>query len=335
MNKTALITDLHFGCHGNSEQWHKIMLDFAKWLAKKLVDTNVSKICILGDFFDNRNEIGVQTLHVASQFMDILNDFDITIIAGNHDMFYKNRNDVHSIGIFSGRKNVRIIDDITTETIGTTTATYIPWGCDMSGIQKSDIIFGHLELNGFYMMLGKAAEGKVDPQNLLDKADLIFSGHFHLRDERKFAQNKKIIYIGSPYQLNWGEVSNIPGFYVLDFDDKSYQFFENDISPRHIKMNSSNIDSEVIKNNIISIEFNDETEEEQLKIRTTVFASSPMETKFIGQTQILSVDSDKISYDANINLLDMMFKFTDELNVGEYTEDIKQKLKGLYEKYAN
>lgn len=328
--KTAIISDPHLGCHGNSEQWHKISLDYGYWLRDKLIDMNISDIRFLGDFFDNRNEIGVQTLHAASKFIDIFNDFNITMITGNHDMFYKNRNDVHSIEVFSGRKNVRIINEIETETIAGTTVTYIPWGVDISKVPKCDVIMGHLELNGFYMMVGKPAEGKMDPKILLNASDLIFSGHFHLRDERKYENGKKVIYVGSPYQINWGEASNIPVVYVFDFETKQYEFFENVVSPRHINLDPEKLNKDLIKNNIVSISFTSETEEEQTKIKSMIFSESPLETKIAIRPKQLQVDDTKIAYNTNIDLLQMMYDFVDGLSLEDLSEAVKVKLKELY-----
>jgi DNA repair exonuclease SbcCD nuclease subunit len=336
-NKRALIGDIHLGCHSNSENWHKTSLDFAMFLKERLIESNVEDIEFFGDFFDNRNEIGVQTLHVASQFLDILSDFNITIIAGNHDMYFKNRNDVHSIGIFSGRKNITIIDNSKYETVSNSKILHLPWGASIDNIEPVDMIFGHLELNGFYMIAGKPADGKVDPNLLLKNCDLIFSGHFHLRDERKYSNGKSVIYIGTPYQLNWGEMSNVPGFYIMDFESKKYEFIENTISPRHVKISSSEASSmpeSAIKNNIISMEFSTETPEEQMKLRNEIFKFNPAEIRFTVQDQQSNILTEEVQYDANIDLLNMMWDFTDKLDVGDTTDMVKEKLKELYNKHA-
>ena len=332
-SKEAIISDLHFGCHSNSEVWHQIMIDFGIWFKQELTSREIKKFTIMGDFFDNRNEIGVQTLSIAGKFMDMFDDFEICIISGNHDMFYKNRTDVNSISIFTGRKNVTVVSDITTKMLGNLKATYIPWGCDVTAVENSDIIFGHLEINGFYMIPGKTAEGKIDPKTLLSKSDLIFSGHFHLRDERAFPKGK-IIYTGSPYQLNWGEMSNIPGFYILNYDDKSYSFVENSTSPRHIKISATDIDPDKIKNNIISVDVSGLEAEEQKRIRNSIFSASPLETRFLVSPKTFSTENIESTYDDNIELIDIMFKFTDELAIGALSVPVKDKLKQLYQKYS-
>ena len=333
IRKCAIFTDPHCGSHGNSETWHKIFLDFGGWMVNDLKRKGINTIIMMGDFFDNRNEIGVQSLSVAGKFMDLLSEFQVVIIAGNHDMFYKSRNDVNSVSIFSGRNNVRVITDICKDTLGDLDVTYLPWGSDLSKLEKSDAIFGHLELNGFYMMPGKVAEGKVDPKLLLSKSDLIFSGHFHLRDERTYS-NGKIIYIGSPYQLNWGEISNTPGYYIFDCTDKSYSFVENTISPRHIKMASDKLDINLINSNFVTIEMvGTDDEEENKQIRNTVFAATPLETRFSLESDDITTENITVQYSEGIELEDIIVKFVDDLKLGAQSDSVKDKLKQLYKKH--
>lgn len=333
MSNVAIISDLHLGCHGDSENWHNITLKWGMWLKEELEQANITNIIICGDFFDNRNEIGVKTISVASELMDMFNDFEVTMIAGNHDLFYRNRTDINSISIFDGRENVDVISEMTLEKIGNKTVTYIPWGSDISKAPKSDIIFGHLEINGFKMMPGRVAEGVTAPKALTSKASLIFSGHFHLRDERKY-KNAEIIYVGSPYQINWGESTNIPGYYILDVDTMDYSFVENVISPRHIKMSSNNLQLEDISDNIIKIEIDSNTEEDVMEtLKGQVFSNSPLEVQFNVLRDELAVDGD-IKYSGSVDISEVMMDFVDELNVEDYKDDVKDKLVELYNKYT-
>lgn len=331
--KSAVISDIHLGCHCNSDNWHTITLDWAKWLKKELIEKDVERIIICGDFFDNRTEIGVKTIAVASEMMDIFSDFEVIMLTGNHDQFYKNRTDVHSISIFEGRKNVTVIDRMRTVELGGKKVTFIPWGEDLSNCPKSDVIFGHLEINGFKMSVGRPAEGKIDVKSIIPKAKLIFSGHFHLRDEREY-KNSKIIYVGSPYQINWGEAGNMPGYYIVDFENMKYEFFENTKSPRHIKMTSEKLKLDDVSGNIILVEIDPTLEDCVIEnIKNQVYQNNPLEVKF----NILREErkSGDIVFSGNVDVFDIMMKFVDEMNIEQFAEGVKEKLKELYQKYDN
>jgi len=332
-SKYCLISDLHVGCHCDSENWHKIVLDWGNWLKDELIEKDIHNIIICGDFFHNRSEVGVKTMAVASELMDMWSDFEIKMITGNHDLFYKNRTDVSSVSIFGGRDNVELMSEMTTQNIAGKTVTFIPWGQNIEECPKSDVIFGHLEINGFKMMPGKVAEGRLTPKQLTSKSKLTFSGHFHLRDERAY-KSAKIIYVGSPYQQNWGERSNIPGYYALDMKDLSYEFFENTISPKHVKITSNKIKPKDIKGNIISIDLDTSIGEEEIeKIKTKIYKSTPMEAKFNVSREVYDSNA-TITYDGNVNIIEVMNKYVDGLKLDTYTEDVKTKLEELFSKYS-
>jgi DNA repair exonuclease SbcCD nuclease subunit len=86
-------------------------------------------------------------------------------------------------------------------------------------------------------------EHGTKPVDLLKKSSLIFSGHFHLNEERVY-DDGTIVYIGSPFQLDFGERECKKGYYVLDFNDLIFEFIENKISPVHKKV----LMSELISN---------------------------------------------------------------------------------------
>ena len=71
-NKVACISDIHLGVHQNAHTWHEIALDFARWLDQELKLRDIKDIIIAGDIFHNRHEIGVNTIHCARKFFDIL-----------------------------------------------------------------------------------------------------------------------------------------------------------------------------------------------------------------------------------------------------------------------
>lgn len=239
-SKWAVFTDLHLGVHQNSSTWHKIGLDWADWFISDLRSKNITRIIFAGDFFHSRSEISVNTIHVASELIRKFRDFKLHMLVGNHDSYYKQKADVHSLSIFSGYENITVHDVTNTITIHDKKVTFCPWGFDYNDIQKADIMFGHFEIESFKMNAHKLCEVGVKPKDLLKKAPIVFSGHFHLNEEREY-DTGKIIYVGSPFQLDFGERDCKKGYYILDFNDLSYNFIENNASPIHKKINLSDI----------------------------------------------------------------------------------------------
>ena len=260
-SKIAIFSDLHLGVHMNSQVWHDISLQWAKWITEELKAKNIKEIVFCGDFFHSRNEITVNTLHHASVLLEYFKDFKIYMLAGNHDSFYKNNCSVNSIRVFSGRDNIIIIDEPSLIQVGGKECFFAPWGTEIEKLQECDVMFGHFEIESFKMNSFKLCEGGFKSQDLLKYCPLVISGHFHLREERRYSKGT-ILYVGCPFELDFGDEGSIKGYYILDTKDSSYEFFPNEISPRHIKINLSDLvkvdnfaeaGQVILKNNIVKV----------------------------------------------------------------------------------
>jgi DNA repair exonuclease SbcCD nuclease subunit len=240
-NKIAILSDIHIGTHQNSVMWHNIVLNFAKWLKTDLEQKNIKDIIICGDINNNRNEISVSSINIIDKFFKELKAFNITVIVGNHDSYYKDRPDVNSLALLSEWDNIKIIDSIQSITVNDNKLTFCPWGVELKDIPETDILFGHFEIMGFKMSKTKINTIGINSKELLNKSKLVITGHFHLREERKY-ENGTILYVGSPYELDWGDYNtNDRGYYILDTETKAYEFVPNNISPKHKKIKLSDL----------------------------------------------------------------------------------------------
>tara|TARA_A100001201_G_scaffold141270_4_gene136284 strand:- start:3421 stop:4482 length:1062 start_codon:yes stop_codon:yes gene_type:complete len=261
-SKICCISDIHLGVHQNNNNWHKILIEWATWLDKELKKKKIFDIMICGDLFHYRDEIAVNSLQVAKQFFDILEDYNIVMITGNHDCYYKDTSTVNSLSLFGGWKNITVIDTLTVDDIFDKRVSFVPWGVNVKDIPKCDLVFGHFELTDFKMNNFKICDHGDSPESLLNKSKMIITGHFHLRSERKYDEGK-ILYLGNPFQMDFGDAESRKGYYILDFDDiQNPKFTENKISPKHIKLLLSDLIKhdgvtpelkQLIKGNIIKL----------------------------------------------------------------------------------
>lgn len=261
-NKVCCIADLHIGVHQNNIFWHETALTWAKWLKGQLEEANIKDIFILGDLYHYRDEIAVNTIHVVNQILTLWSDFNIIILVGNHDAYYKDRSDVNSLSILNGWKNIRVISQPSTHTLYGKNICFVPWGADINDIEPCDIMFGHFEIETFKMNSHKACDHGLKSSDLLSKADLIFTGHFHLRDERAY-KNKTIVYVGNPFEMDFGDTGSTKGYYILDLATSKYEFFENTLSPKHKKISITDLTThkslsaaeikDTVNNNIIKL----------------------------------------------------------------------------------
>jgi DNA repair exonuclease SbcCD nuclease subunit len=238
--KVCCISDIHIGVHQNSAMWHDIVINWATWLHSELTNKGIRDIIIAGDFFHYRDEISVNTIHVASKVLDIWKDYNILVLVGNHDAYYKERADVNSLSLFKGYSNIQVVDELYIHKQFGRDFTFVPWATPVEQIPACDIIFGHFEIESFRMSTFKVCDTGVTASSLLEKAPLTITGHFHLRDERQYKAGK-ILYLGNPFQMDFGDRESTKGYYLLDMKTGEYVFHNNTISPEHKKLKLSEL----------------------------------------------------------------------------------------------
>lgn len=282
--KIAIFSDPHLGAHQNDPRWHDISLNYAKWLVKT-IDKSVVRLIVPGDIFNNRDEIGVSTIEVAEQFFKILSErFNIIVIAGNHDSFYKEHSKVSSISILNNKTNIKVVSkNIEIIEIDSEKIMLVPWGMndDIPNFGRVRTIFGHFEINTFKRTFVDVCKTGVNSSFFLKYCDTVFSGHFHLIDERKYS-NGKIIYVGSPYEITWNDSNSKKGVYIYCPKTDEYEFVENNYSPKHIEINADSIlkneKIEMIKGNFIKLITNPDFDYKKIDlILSKVSSEKPMD----------------------------------------------------------
>lgn len=333
-SKVAIFSDLHLGIYGNSEVWHSVALKWSTWIAKELSDKKIKDVFFLGDFFHNRSEISVQTIHVASQILDNLSDFNIIMIVGNHDAYYKNRSDIHSLALLNGHKNLTIVDKTLTISEFDKELLFVPWNADLPD-GKFDYIFGHFEIQNFKMNNFKVCDHGMSAMDFLaSKTDTVFSGHFHNRNSKKYNEGQ-IHYVGNTFPMDFADVSNIKGYHILDLEDGKLEFFENTVSPKFKKIFLTKLKQytkDDYKNNIIKLIVDIEATEKQVeKVQTYIAKFKPFQFNTEYNTTSKTVE-DVESIDS-IDLMDSMVEFIDQLKLeDEKSKRIDKLMKDLYDK---
>ena len=112
IKKSALFTDIHWGARNNSLMHNTDCMDFIDWFIEKVKEEHCTHIFFLGDWFENRNAINVQTLQMSFNGLKKLNALNIPIflMIGNHDLYSRHNRDVHSIYQFGELSNVVVVD---------------------------------------------------------------------------------------------------------------------------------------------------------------------------------------------------------------------------------
>jgi len=339
--KYAIFSDLHLGVHQNSGTWHNIAMEWVEWFVNDLKEKQIEEIIFTGDFFHSRSEISVNTIHIASQLLDRLNDFRVKMIPGNHDCYYKDKSEVHSLSILKGRNNITIYDKLEVIQLhDKRTAAFCPWGIEVEDIPKVDVIFGHFEIESFKMNSYKLCETGHKASKLFSKAELVFSGHFHYREEREYKEGN-IVYVGCPFELDFGDRDTTKGYYILDTDSMKYSFVENSVSPKHKKytitdlMNIYNDQGDIkesINKKFVKIVLDRHINQDDLNILTTKLGTYTPLSMLVDPAVNFSYFSDNDEKDQDLSGIDVSKAIIEFVNMMDINnrEDVVSYTLGLY-----
>lgn len=176
---------------------------------------------------------------------------DCHIILGNHDVFYKNTNDINSPELLLQDYSFKIYKECEIVDFSGRKMLFVPWinveneKATMEKIAKNETqyILGHLAINGCEHIKGHVESEGLE-QKVFEKYTKILSGHFHHR-----SVNNDIMYLGCPYEMQWSDYGNQKGFHILDTDDMSIKFVANPFKLfKRIEYDDVNYDPRIIEN---------------------------------------------------------------------------------------
>ena len=222
MTLIACLTDTHWGAKKGSKHLHDYFeLFYKNVFFPALEEHGVETVIHMGDAFDSRKSIDYQSLEWAKRVVfDPLKKYDVHMIVGNHDCYYKNTNNVNSPALLlKDYPNIKTYSSPTNTKVCGIDMTFIPWICSenydetLKVIQKSKakVAMGHLELKGFRVNKHLVMEEHGLEANLFSNFTKVFSGHYHTRSD-----NGTVFYLGNPYEMYWTDVNDTRGFHIFD-----------------------------------------------------------------------------------------------------------------------
>lgn len=235
MTKVAVINDIHFSVRSDSiiflDYYEKFFNDI---FFPEIIKRNIDTLIIAGDTFDRRKYINFLSLKRAkTMFFDKLQELNIKVLTiyGNHDLYFRNTNDVSSLDLLLREyKNIKIIDQPKTIKIKGENISFIPWIHDQNyddcieeiNTSKAKICIGHFVISGFLMHPDAPVVANGMNRDIFDRFDMVLSGHFHHK-----SSDGKIHYLGNPFETTWSDFEDPKGFHILDVETQELEFIQN------------------------------------------------------------------------------------------------------------
>lgn len=255
-----LLGDLHLGVRNNSQQWMKIQEDFLltefpRQIKESGCDPSKSILILEGDIFHDRQKIDITVLYAATRIFNGLCKIfpnGVFVIAGNHDVYFKETNDVTSLDTLKYliKKTLRGVFNVYTKPVRLEVNSkhkylLLPWEHDNEKLTQvikenegtADYIICHADIKSAQFNRFVRVETGLEPK-ALSKYKKVYAGHIHIRQEFNRA-GSVVSYTGTPYQMDRGDVKNQKGFDILTLSNDGVveTFVPNKFSPEFVKWN--------------------------------------------------------------------------------------------------
>ena len=348
--KIAVLNDTHSGIRNSSDIFVKYQERFFDEVffpyCKK---HDIKQILHLGDFYDHRKYINFKSQNsIRKVFLDTLKSegMHMDIIPGNHDVFFKNTNDLCSLKELLGyyTSNVNIIMRPKVVDYDGLSIALIPWinnenyedSMEFIKTCKAPIVGAHLELSGFEMMQGLKSTSGMSSATF-DRFEMVMSGHVHTKSNQG-----NIHYLGTQMEFTWSDAHDPKYFHILDTDTRKLEPIRNNLTifekvvydDSKIDYNSYNVNK--LENKFVKVVVSNKTEpflfdkfiDRIQQVDTYDLKIAETFDEFVGT----NVEDDGISVEDTTTLLDT---YVEAVSTELDKERIKGLMRGLYVEAQN
>jgi DNA repair exonuclease SbcCD nuclease subunit len=294
--RIALINDTHYGARKGSKLFHDYFeLFYKNVFFPTLEKYGITTVIHMGDAFDSRKSIDYQSLEWAKRVVfEPLRNYDVHMIVGNHDSYYKNTNNTNSPQLLlKDYPNVKTYSSPTEIKVGNLDILLLPWICmdnekqSLKLIQKTKakVAMGHLELQGFRVNRSLVMEYGLGA-DIFKNFKKVFSGHYHTR-----SNNGTVFYTGNPYEIYWTDVGDTRGFTIFDTETLEHEPVNNPYRMFHNiyyeDTNYQTFDTREYENKIVKVIVRKKTDTKQFeKFIDKLYSSNIAELKIVENFEI-------------------------------------------------
>ena len=337
--KVAIITDTHYGCRKGSKLFQDYFESFYKNIFFPTLEQHgITTVIHMGDAFDSRKSIDYQSLEWTKRVvLDPLSKYNVHMLVGNHDAYYKNTNNVSSPSLLlQNYSNIKTYSDPEVVKIGNLNTLFIPWICadneekTLRLIKKSGckVAMGHLELNGFEAYRGHTMDDGMD-SIVFDGFTKVFSGHYHTR-----STNGVVFYLGNPYEMYWNDVNDTRGFHIFDTETLEHTPVNNPYRMYYIihyeDTNYQTFDTREYENKILKVIVRKKTNTKKFeKFIDKLYTSNVAELKIVENFQI--EENENFEAFESEDTLSVLNRYIEESEINLDKKIIQKMFKEIYQ----
>lgn len=301
MAKILLTSDWHL----EEGIYTSICINFIDYIINYCKKNEITHIIIAGDIFEKSSKIKNESfIPLFFKFMEMTKEgFIIYFLLGNHDIYnVDNDSLIETFSPFG-----KVIKELEEIDINGRIFTFLPYSKNEENIPASgDILITHLSIADFTFDNRYNVNEKAGfPIDTFKNFNIVFTGHFHK------PQNKNnIVYIGSPYQMNFGEIDQKKGFVVFDSDTGDWIREYYTEAPTYLKIKAKDFEKSEVKNSFVQIEI-EEKLDNYVQLKHLLYEKGALEvTPFFKEAlEDISIKNNNSELNLNIGIVDMMKEY--------------------------
>jgi len=300
MARVVLTSDWHI----QSGIYTDIGMDYISYLQEFCKENGIKNIIIAGDIFEKSAKIQNDAfIPLFFKFKELRDQgLNVITILGNHDIFsVDNDSLVETFSVFGD-----VVKGFEQIELGGRKIDLLPYTKREDDIPTDgDLLITHLSIADFqfdnkYHVNEKAGFSR----KLFSGYNKVFSGHFH-RPQSK----GNVIFIGSPYQMNFGEIGQKKGFIVLDLETDKWERHYYDQAPVYKKINGEDFQNVDVNNSFVQVVIKEKLDN-YVKLKHILYEKGALNVTpyFIDTADDISVNEDA-KIDMNSSVKDMVNEY--------------------------
>lgn len=338
--RVAVITDTHWGSRKGSKLFHDYFEQFYKNIFfPTLEQQGITTVIHMGDAFDSRKSIDYQSLEWAKRVVfEPLKNYQVHLITGNHDVYFKNSNKVNSPELLlKDYGNIKTYSEPTEVNIDGLNILLLPWinsenqdkSFKLIKNTKTKVVMGHLELQGFRVNKNLVMDEHGLEANIFKNFKKVFSGHYHTRSD-----NGTVFYLGNPYEMYWTDVNDTRGFTIFDTEtlehfhiDNPYRMFHNIY---YEDTNYQTFDTREYENKIVKVVVRKKTDTKKFeKFIDKLYTSNIAELKIIENFDIQ--EPENFEAFENEDTISILNRYIEEAEINLDKSTIQKMMQEIYQ----